>query len=129
MEAARELPYRARFKGTQTTCNADMHPAEVRKYCVLDETGRNLVKSAMNQLTFHHTYHRILKLARTIADLAGAENIAPVHLAEHRSTVQGWKYSYLKNPFASFICLFWLPALYSLQQNGVDLRWQDLIEA
>jgi magnesium chelatase family protein len=65
------------------TCNADMRPAEVRQFCPLDDTGRALMKTAMNQLQLSaRGYHRILKLARTIADLAGAEQIAPVHLAE-----------------------------------------------
>ena len=65
------------------TCNADMRPAEVRLFCQLDDTGRALMKTAMNQLQLSaRGYHRILKLARTIADLAGAEQIAPVHLAE-----------------------------------------------
>ena len=65
------------------TCNADMRPAEVRKFCVLDETGQALMKTAMAQLQLSaRAYHRILKLARTIADLAGSENIGPSHLAE-----------------------------------------------
>jgi magnesium chelatase family protein len=60
-----------------------MRPAEVRQFCPLDDTGRALMKTAMNQLQLSaRGYHRILKLARTIADLAGAEQIAPVHLAE-----------------------------------------------
>jgi magnesium chelatase family protein len=64
-------------------CNADMRPAEVRKFCTLDETGRALMRSAMSQLQLSaRAYHRILKLARTIADLAGAEQIGPAHLAE-----------------------------------------------
>jgi magnesium chelatase family protein len=64
-------------------CNADMRPAEVRKFCVLDETGRNLMQTAMNQLQLSaRAYHRVLKLARTIADLAGSENIQTSHLAE-----------------------------------------------
>ncbi len=64
-------------------CNADMRPAEVRKYCELDETSRNLMRSAMNQLQLSaRAYHRILKLARTIADLAGSEPLQPAHLAE-----------------------------------------------
>ena len=64
-------------------CNADMRPAEVRQYCTLDETGRTLMRSAMSQLQLSaRAYHRILKLARTIADLAGAEQIQPAHLAE-----------------------------------------------
>jgi magnesium chelatase family protein len=63
--------------------NADMRPAEVRKYCTLDETGQSLMKSAMNQLQLSaRAYHRVLKLARTIADLAGSETIQSVHLAE-----------------------------------------------
>jgi magnesium chelatase family protein len=65
------------------SCNADMRPAEVRKFCVLDDTSRSLMKTAMSQLQLSaRAYHRILKLARTIADLAGAENIGPAHLAE-----------------------------------------------
>jgi magnesium chelatase family protein len=64
-------------------CNADMRPAEVRKYCELDETSRTLMRSAMHQLQLSaRAYHRILKLARTIADLAGSVNIQPAHLAE-----------------------------------------------
>ena len=64
-------------------CNADMRPAEVRKFCTLDEPSRNLMRSAMSQLQLSaRAYHRILKLARTIADLAGAEQIQPAHLAE-----------------------------------------------
>ena len=60
-----------------------MRPAEVRQYCQLDDTGRSLMKSAMSQLQLSaRAYHRVLKLARTIADLAGAEAIGPTHLAE-----------------------------------------------
>ncbi len=65
------------------TCNADMRPAEVRKFCELDDTGRSLMKTAMNQLQLSaRGYHRVLKLARTIADLAGSSVIGPSHLAE-----------------------------------------------
>jgi magnesium chelatase family protein len=65
------------------TCNADMHPAEVRQHCLLDEACRALMKTAMNQLQLSaRGYHRILKLARTIADLAGSEQIGLSHLAE-----------------------------------------------
>ncbi len=63
--------------------NADMRPAEVRKFCDLDDTSRSLMKTAMSQLQLSaRAYHRILKLARTIADLAGSEAIQPAHLAE-----------------------------------------------
>jgi len=70
--------------GTQpVTCNADMTPAEVRQFCALDDTCRNLMRAAMSQFQLSaRAYHRVLKLARTIADLAGAEQIGPSHLAE-----------------------------------------------
>jgi magnesium chelatase family protein len=64
-------------------CNADMHPAEIRQHCQLDDTGRSLMRTAMQQLQLSaRAYHRVLKLARTIADLAGAAQIQPAHLAE-----------------------------------------------
>ena len=63
--------------------NADMRVAEVRQFCELDDAGRMLIKAAMPQLQLSaRAYHRILKLSRTIADLAGEENIASTHLAE-----------------------------------------------
>jgi magnesium chelatase family protein len=63
--------------------NADMRPSEVRQYCQLDDTCRSLMRSAMTQLQLTaRAYHRVLKLARTIADLAGSEQIQPPHLAE-----------------------------------------------
>jgi len=65
------------------SCNAEMHPAEVRKHCTLDAAGSSLMKTAMQQLQLSaRAYHRVLKLARTIADLAGSETIQPAHLAE-----------------------------------------------
>ena len=74
---------RSRFSDNGVSCNADMRPAEVRKFCKLDESGSSLMKSAMSEQQLSaRAYHRILKLARTIADLADNENIAPQHLAE-----------------------------------------------
>jgi magnesium chelatase family protein len=82
VEAARQRQ-RARFAGPDMTCNADMRPAEVRQFCTLDDSGRALMKTAMNQLQLSaRAYHRVLKLARTIADLAGSELILTSHLAE-----------------------------------------------
>lgn len=82
VEAARERQ-RLRFEGSDITCNADMRPAEVRQFCGLDETGNALVRSAMRQLQLSaRAYHRVLKLARTIADLAASDTIQPQHLAE-----------------------------------------------
>ncbi len=63
--------------------NADMGPAEVRTFCELDDGGRNLIRMAMKQLNLSaRAYHRILKLARTIADLADCDQIEMAHLAE-----------------------------------------------
>ena len=60
-----------------------MGPAEVREYCQVDEAGRSLLKAAMQQLAMSaRAFHRVLKLARTIADLAGAPDIQTHHLAE-----------------------------------------------
>ncbi|MBI3913129.1 MAG: ATP-binding protein [Chloroflexi bacterium] len=74
---------RARFAGTRLQCNADMGPAEVRKYCPVDEASKNLLRAAMQQLQLSaRAYHRILKLARTIADLEGNEKIETAHIAE-----------------------------------------------
>lgn len=82
VEAARARQA-SRFQGTRLHCNADMGPAEVRQWCELDQAGRSLIKSAMRQLSLSaRAYHRVLKLARTIADLAGSEGIEVQHLAE-----------------------------------------------
>ena len=63
--------------------NADMRVAEVRQFCELDESGQQLVRAAMTQLQLSaRAYHRILKLARTIADWAGKEGIQFTRLAE-----------------------------------------------
>jgi magnesium chelatase family protein len=82
VEAARQRQ-RERFSGSDIVCNADMRVGEIRKICKLDETGESLIKAAMSQLQLSaRGYHRVLKLARTIADLAGSEVIQPAHLAE-----------------------------------------------
>lgn len=94
VEAARQRQ-RERFEGLQRfqsshgsvsaslVCNADMHVGEIRQFCKLDEAGESLVRAAMGQMNLSaRGYHRVLKLARTIADLAGCENIQAVHLAE-----------------------------------------------
>ena len=64
-------------------CNADMRVGEVRQFCQLQDEGKSLMRSAMTQLNLSaRAYHRILKLARTVADLAGSEEIQSAHLAE-----------------------------------------------
>jgi magnesium chelatase family protein len=73
----------ARFAGKPIVTNAEMGPAEVRDQCALDAAGEGLMRAAMRQLHLSaRAYHRVLKLARTVADLAGAERIAAAHLAE-----------------------------------------------
>jgi magnesium chelatase family protein len=82
VEKARELQ-RQRFSNTTVHNNADMTVADVRKFCQLSDEGRMLIKAAMSQMQLTaRAYHRVLKLARTIADLATVEQIAPNHLAE-----------------------------------------------
>jgi magnesium chelatase family protein len=66
-------------------CNADMRVREIRQFCKLQDEGQSLMWAAMMQLNLSaRAYHRILKLARTIADLAGSEDIQSVHLEEAR---------------------------------------------
>jgi magnesium chelatase family protein len=68
---------------TDIVCNADMRVGEIRQFCKLPDEGQSLMRAAMSQLNLSaRAYHRILKLARTIADLAGSEEIQSVHLAE-----------------------------------------------
>src|SRR6266566_3737841 len=82
VQAARERQLE-RFKGTKLTCNAEMGPTEVRDFCQTDASGEKLLKAAVQQLHLSaRAYHRVLKLARTIADLAGSEMIAANHVAE-----------------------------------------------
>ncbi|GAB4556952.1 MAG: YifB family Mg chelatase-like AAA ATPase [Anaerolineae bacterium] len=82
VEAARQRQ-RERLASRGLQCNADMTPAEIREFCRLDQAGRALISTAMRQLQLSaRAYHRILKLARTIADLAGSEEIQTHHLAE-----------------------------------------------
>ena len=72
-----------RFKGEKQYCNAQMSVKNCNKYCKLDETSELILKSAFEKLNLSARAHnRILKVARTIADLEGSENILPEHIAE-----------------------------------------------
>ncbi len=85
VEAARKIQA-ARFAPVgkpYVLVNGDMGPAEVQQFCQIDEAGKNLMSMAVRQMDLSaRSYHRVLKLARTIADVAGEERIAVQHLAE-----------------------------------------------
>ena len=79
---ARNIQYE-RFKGKNIYCNAQMGPKEIKKYCVLEEKAGLMLHNAIEKLGFSaRAYDRILKVARTIADLAGSEIIESNHIAE-----------------------------------------------
>jgi magnesium chelatase family protein len=72
-----------RFKGRKIGCNGEMGNKEIKEFCHLDKAGNNLLKSAFHTLNLSgRGYSRILKVARTIADLRGSANIQAEHLAE-----------------------------------------------
>ncbi|MFQ6122513.1 MAG: YifB family Mg chelatase-like AAA ATPase [Dehalococcoidales bacterium] len=72
-----------RFEETRLTCNAEMTPTEVREFCQVEEAAQSLLKAAMKQLYLSaRAFHRILKLARTIADLENTDIIKAHHVAE-----------------------------------------------
>jgi magnesium chelatase family protein len=72
-----------RFSGSKTTANSRMTHAQIRKHCVIDSTLGDLLQQAMEQLSLSaRAYDRILKVARTIADLASSERIESPHLLE-----------------------------------------------
>ena len=74
---------RSRLEAVSLVCNAEMGPAEIRQFCRLSEPCRALLRTAMAQLQLTaRAYHRVIKVARTAADLAAEAEIAPAHLAE-----------------------------------------------
>ena len=79
---ARNIQVR-RLDGTGIFSNSQMQPKHLRKYCKLDEISNDLIKRAINKLGLSARAHdRILKVARTIADLDNSEKIVPAHIAE-----------------------------------------------
>jgi len=80
---AREIQNRRFAKSRKVTCNARMSHAQLKEHCRLDDRGNELLKNAMTDLNFSaRAYDRILKVARTIADLAESPIISPDHLLE-----------------------------------------------
>ncbi len=82
VERAR-LVQEKRFASHEFLCNAEMGPAEVWNICPLDVHAKSLLQAATQQLNLSaRSFHRILKVSRTIADLDGSEEIGVAHLAE-----------------------------------------------
>ena len=82
VEAARKVQAE-RYKGTSVVCNSELSGGEIKKYCGLTEEAKKCIESAYERLSLSaRSYHQILKTARTVADLAGAEKIEETHVAE-----------------------------------------------
>jgi len=81
--AARQRQHE-RFRGRKhVTCNARMGARELKQFCAIDEATKNLLNQAMSDMNFStRAYDRILKVARTIADLAGVDAINSDHISE-----------------------------------------------
>jgi magnesium chelatase family protein len=92
VQAARDIQHndsRIPIPQIRCPCNADMRIGEVRQFCSLQPEGQSLMRSAMSQLNLSaRAYHRILKLSRTIADLAGSEEIQSPHWRRRCNTVR-----------------------------------------
>lgn len=80
--AARERQ-ESRFRDSGVKFNSEMNPSEVRRFCKLDSAGERLIEESFKSLGLSaRAYHRTLKVARTIADVDGSDDIREVHLAE-----------------------------------------------
>ncbi len=82
VENARKIQLE-RLVDSPRTSNGELSPRDIRQYCALDNNCLSLLRSAARQLGLSaRAYHKVLKLARTIADLAGEEKILPSQIAE-----------------------------------------------
>ena len=82
VERSREIQ-QERYRGTRIHCNAQMTPRFIKKHCELDTAGNRMLELVTDRLGFSaRTYNRILKVARTVADLDGSEGIHEQHIAE-----------------------------------------------
>ena len=72
-----------RYKDYGIISNSELTPNLINKYCKIDEKGKEILRKAFDNMGLSaRAYNRILKVARTIADIQNEENILPVHIAE-----------------------------------------------
>ncbi len=82
VQAAREIQLK-RFKSTKLKANSEMSTKDIKKYCKLSEECLIMLRSAVASMNLTaRSYFKVIKVARTIADLAGERNISTTHLAE-----------------------------------------------
>ncbi|MCF6290752.1 MAG: YifB family Mg chelatase-like AAA ATPase [Desulfobacterales bacterium] len=83
VDRARQIQGQRFKRRKKIYCNGQMGPRDIKKYCGLDRTGLQLIENAMEKLGLSaRSYHRVLKISRTIADLAGSKEITAAHVAE-----------------------------------------------
>ena len=82
VEGARTIQ-QSRYAGTALVCNAELNPGSLETFCVVDEESTAMLRLAVDRLQLTaRAYHRVLKLARSIADLETVEHIQVTHVAE-----------------------------------------------
>jgi magnesium chelatase family protein len=80
---ARQLQQKRFTKDAKTNCNARMGPRQIKQHCQLTDESQELIRIAMTELNLSaRAYDRILKVSRTVADLAASDDITPDHVSE-----------------------------------------------
>jgi magnesium chelatase family protein len=83
VEQAREVQKKRFAKRKNFYCNSQMTPKDLKKFCTLDKESEKLIENGVERLGLSaRSYHRILKIARTIADLDRSESLQAKHIAE-----------------------------------------------